>query len=580
MIGPVLSFELLRAGRRGWHRTLLWVYAAWLLFVTGVLFLMEVAHSLPRLGLGLVGLPPDHFAEFCVMLVELLVGQQFLLVLLATPAFAAGSVSDEKTRGTLQEWLTTDLTAWEILRGKLGGQLAILGTLSLALLPLLAFFGAFAGMDLLTLAMVVCTVALQVLALTAASLLASVWCRRTTTAVLSVYLAGAAAYALLSLIGWEEWFGPLYLLEPVWLNPDPGAVPGRLLRAGLAWGGLVALCLALATWRLRPAYLRQLAAEGVRGGNYAEFARRPEPGNQPLRWKERYLGEVPALPVARLLPRELRIAAVAATTAVVAAMILLAHLPPAIGVGQLLRMVLDLDVARLARTWAASAPADVSFLLFSLAALALFSLGVGIRCAGAISSERERKTWDMLLTTPLEPRQILRGKLWGVIDSTRPYLVAYLVPAAVLALAGGVLALVWVVFWWLATWLMMYYMGATGVYCSVRSQNSWRSLLATLMSNAWTVAMRYVMIGAPVGLLVSGGTVTLFQVAATVFGGPLLWRVATFLAGGYLLFFFVVSSGIALVAVFAEAEAQLTLAERWVWKHERVTPPEARVVKG
>src|SRR5437879_566470 len=139
-------------------------------------------------------MPAETFADFCRTVVELMVGQQFLLLVLVTPAFAAGSISDEKTRGTLQEWLTTDLSAWEILRGKLSAQVIQLGSLSLAALPLFAFFGVFAGITLAGLATLAWTVVVQLLALSSASLLASVWCKRTTTAVVAVYLFGAAAF--------------------------------------------------------------------------------------------------------------------------------------------------------------------------------------------------------------------------------------------------------------------------------------------------------------------------------------------------------------------------------------------------
>src|SRR4029079_11055910 len=44
---------------------------------------------------------------------------------------------------------------------------------------------------------------------------------------------------------------------------------------------------------------------------------------------------------------------------------------------------------------------------------------VGLRAAVAISSERERGTWDALLTSPLEGREIVRGKLWGSLLALR-----------------------------------------------------------------------------------------------------------------------------------------------------------------
>src|SRR5439155_7456322 len=166
MIGPVLSFELLRTSRRGWHHYLLWIYAGWLAFLLGVVLLLEIAQPLPHNPYG--RMPAETFAAYCRTVVELLIGQQFVILLLVTPAFAAGSISDEKTRGTLQEWLTTDLTAWEILRGKLLAQVTQLGTLALAALPPLAFFGVFAGMTLPALALLLWTVLVQLVALSSA----------------------------------------------------------------------------------------------------------------------------------------------------------------------------------------------------------------------------------------------------------------------------------------------------------------------------------------------------------------------------------------------------------------------------
>ena len=62
---------------------------------------------------------------------------KLLLLLLATPAYTAGAIPDEKTRGTLQYLLAADLTAWEILAGKLLGRIAQVALLALAALPLI-----------------------------------------------------------------------------------------------------------------------------------------------------------------------------------------------------------------------------------------------------------------------------------------------------------------------------------------------------------------------------------------------------------------------------------------------------------
>ena len=49
----------------------------------------------------------------------------------------------------------------------------------------------------------------------------------------------------------------------------------------------------------------------------------------------------------------------------------------------------------------------------------LIQWAIGLRAAVAIASERERGTWDALLTSPLEGTEIVRGKLWGSLYALR-----------------------------------------------------------------------------------------------------------------------------------------------------------------
>jgi hypothetical protein len=68
------------------------------------------------------------------------------------------------------------------------------------------------------------------------------------------------------------------------------------------------------------------------------------------------------------------------------------------------------------------------------------------------------------------------------VDGVRPYLIAYAVTAFVFSLPLGLAAMAAVVLPLPLIWVAMYYMGATGIWCSVRATSSWRSLLATLAS--------------------------------------------------------------------------------------------------
>src|SRR5262249_23078107 len=111
----------------------------------------------------------------------------------------------------------------------------------------------------------------------------------------------------------------------------------------------------------------------------------------------------------------------------------------------------------------------------------LASLVVGIRCSGSISQEREKQTWEAVLLTPMTAKQIVRGKMWGVMGATTWYLLAYAAPAVALSALGGPLSLVDVVLCLGVTVLAMYYAGAAGLWCWVRAKESWHSLLYTMV---------------------------------------------------------------------------------------------------
>ena len=108
-------------------------------------------------------------------------------------------------------------------------------------------------------------------------------------------------------------------------------------------------------------------------------------------------------------------------------------------------------------------------------------------------------------------------------------------------------------------------------------------MLATLVSNAWVILMRYLLLGAPLGMLITG---VAFTFGRAVLDFVLYWlglSVRLSVPGSpafFFLCFLVVSWAITLVFLFAEAEVQLHHAEQWVWQHERIPPLEARVVKG
>src|SRR5262245_52388590 len=140
MVGPVVHQEMLLGSRRNRLHVLRWVYAGWLVLQVCFLFVrFEAQEGTRHLRAG--AFPPfDDVPRSPVSAPEVVghwftetfVTQQLVLLLLATPAFVAGAVTDEKRRGTLQYLLTTDLESRHLVLGKLLGRVAQVALLALA----------------------------------------------------------------------------------------------------------------------------------------------------------------------------------------------------------------------------------------------------------------------------------------------------------------------------------------------------------------------------------------------------------------------------------------------------------------
>jgi hypothetical protein len=355
-------------------------------------------------------------------------------------------------------------------------------TLALVGLPLLCLTCAFAGISgLVVLSLGVVTVSL-VAGVASATLLAAVWSRHTRDAVLGL-LAVALVLALLVHFLGHPWdvFSPWYMLTPV-LDEGRQATGRelfrRLLLGSAAWGGFSALCLGLAIWRLRPAYLRQLEGEGrPKALPWWLSCRRSPVSDQPIRWKERQVEGLAPMRVLNRLPRGLGMSSVVIATLISSCMILYSYLAPGVTVARVLTLASTGDIPGLS---GAFLPADHAFWWQGVLALLFFSLLISIRCSGSVSGERERRTWEALLLTPLPEAQLIRGKLWGILGACYLYLLAYALPACLFSFLGGGLAFFWTLLWLAITLLAMYYAGAAGLWSSVRSSSSWRSLLSTL----------------------------------------------------------------------------------------------------
>jgi hypothetical protein len=91
---------------------------------------------------------------------------------------------------------------------------------------------------------------------------------------------------------------------------------------------------------------------------------------------------------------------------------------------------------------------EVSLMGFVL--LLIAAVVVGVRSGSCVATEKQRKTWDDLILTPLSIEQIVGQKRWGIVQAAIPYLVVYSLPMFGLCIFDGGASIPVAVAWTLA----------------------------------------------------------------------------------------------------------------------------------
>ncbi len=404
-LGPVFKYEWIVATRR-WQ-----LYAVRSLFVLAILAAISLFWM--TAGPEADTITTDNLAMLGAAVYGAMVWIQITMVLLIAPAMTAGAVCLDKSRGTLDHLLATDLSNTEIVLGKLAVRLfPIMGIVG-SLLPALVLTTLLGGVDpdalfgsfLVTLGTATFACALTFTLSTWGNKIHEVLC----TAYL-LLLGWVLALPVGSLLGYlvgsfrlsnQFWtYGspanPYYLVSAPYTSPESIGYGSWL--AYLAGCLLVStLLIVLATWRIRIICLKQ-AGRGAISRSHSE----PKP---PARWK--FWAHGPKFH----LPR-----------------------PTLNGNPVLWREWHRTRPSRwMAFVWWSYGTTSLFFssvVLYEMlngndgAALEIgllinvFQVNVGllllnIQAVTSLSEERMRGSLDVLMTTPLTTRQILAGKWWG-----------------------------------------------------------------------------------------------------------------------------------------------------------------------
>ena len=512
--GPLAKPECLRSSKRGY-----WI---WL-------------RLLPALGAGLVVLgvlwawttirafDPTHlpYYEFRVGL-TIIAGALVGLGFIVPPATLAGSLAGEKECGSIGLLLSTQASSADIVLGRWVGRLAPVSLVAASALPGLFWLALLAGMNPPVIFMLVILPSAVALGGGGFALGVSALSKRGRDALLVVYLVEVvlmlgSVFATAPVGGSSWWdqvglglFNPFATLGPlIW---GEQVTPSVL--SAMAWLVLGGLGLAVAVWRLRPSCLRD--DSGSRRGSrrdHRTWGRLvPSVGDRPMLWKELHIERAGSMGRVGRWIGGLLVVWLALGSLVLGGMVARAGSSDAEpwAVGTL-------------ATWYGRPAILISFLI---------QWSIGLRAGVTIASERERGTWDGLLTSPLTGAEIVRGKLWGSLHALR-----WLIAAALLA---------WTISWacdamttfrfvsaladticWSAL------MAATGVAMSIRTATATKAMGTTLAT--WLGA--YLALGAVaifVCLLVAGacalGWLTLLQMGL-VSPSSAVWYPMSFGAG-------------------------------------------------
>ncbi|AMV21552.1 ABC transporter permease subunit [Planctomyces sp. SH-PL14] len=416
LAGPLFSREALTAPRQPKHFLMRAGYIAALI----VIMYTAGQATFERRIIQDVG-DLSRFGEFVTGIFAFV---QLILVTAAAILFSAGSVAQEKDRGTLILLLMTDLRDFELVYGKLLASLLIVVTLIGVSVPVFAFLMVLGG---LTLQQVLWIEAISLSAAFAAgawAILVAYW-REKTFQTLAISVLGAVMFiavveGLAALAGPQSglgtvlrWLDPFralsVVLDPLAAYPTDRHPTAQALGPTLAMTGVGLLLSLWTVFRVRvwnPSRNIFIAAAETPATADEQLKTVVRPPRRiwetPILWREI---------CTRAYGRKMILIKVA--YALLAAAIWWAFARPGLEEGLILGVI--------------------SYTGFAFVAVALISLLlVNAQAVTSLTNERDAQTLELLLVTEISAKEFIFGKLGGVLYNTKE---AILVPCLFLAIS-------------------------------------------------------------------------------------------------------------------------------------------------
>lgn len=118
----------------------------------------------------------------------IIIGIEFILVLVIIPAMTAGTISGEREKQTLDILLTTRVSTLQIVGGKLGASISMMLLLAFSSLPIVSIVFSIGGVTLFDLAEFMALISVTAIYIGSIGIFFSALCKKTTAATVSSYI--------------------------------------------------------------------------------------------------------------------------------------------------------------------------------------------------------------------------------------------------------------------------------------------------------------------------------------------------------------------------------------------------------
>ena len=432
LIGPIFNKELRVSSRRRRNYVLRCVYIAAL-----SVFILFAWFSIAGAGRsGSAVYQTSRFSQIGRTVIASIVWFQFIVAQLIAIVMLSSCISDEIRAGTLGVLMTTPIRNFQIVTGKLLSRLLQLILLLAISLPLLAVVRVFGGVTWAYLISSVCITLTAAVLAGGLSLLLSLNYRHAHTvivvAVLFYLVIFGALPGLFHTLAACKFFilsrdvtqSILALTNPFWAFAAVNAT--FLFQSGapvfFSWPlhCLVTLVLAASVLALSVRRVRKAALGLAPGSEAFGRASRQRSGDTSKREVRTYSGRVRSRPIRPVMDppivwKEMRTTILGRGKDRNVMLVLL--------VGAFVMSVIIILTTGIMGHVSVASRVVPHFLMSGLYLVAMIRLAVF--SAGSVSTEKESRTWPILLTTPLADSEIVRGKAVAAFRRNMPLILAY-----------------------------------------------------------------------------------------------------------------------------------------------------------